>query len=237
MFQKIIKKIGKIGTAIFRVVKKIYLLAKPAIKNMDEEEKIILGTSIGVLFLGFLIYTTWQMRLPDEESGPTTNEQVEEEIDEEESEDEEESFVNEIHGYEIIGLSDDVDEPEEVTLFGFRKNSDFSFEYKNVVHSVFDNPEHLNAEEWVISQINNFGPSDYPLEEQKTFLGINSFREKETPIGAAVEIITANEKESSELIVDKEEYVLSFRFDYETSRELREREEIRDELVENLKVR
>lgn len=226
MFQKIIKRIKPL-------IKKI----KEFTKSLDSEEKFMLGTSVGLVFLGFLIYLTWQTRLIDPNPENEVEENQETEINNEENhlnnEETDQVYKNEIHGYEI-DLNGEIEEISRVNIFGVRKNSDFIINYKGVVHAVFENSENLSIREWVDYKIDQKGPRGESLEDQKSFLNIMFVREKSTPLGEGVEVVRMNDFQSGELFISRDDYIMAFIYEVESAREVSSMESRREELIENI---
>ncbi len=213
MFRKFIKKI------------------RALIKSLDPEELVTLGTSLGFLLLGFLIYVTWQSRLPTEET-PDEEDIRQEEIEEESTQ--EADFENQLHGYKIVNIVEEIEEKERAELFGIRKGSDFTIHYKGVNHAVFYNENELSLSEWINEKINEQGPRETSLEIQKEFLNIVIIREKETPLGVGKEVIRINGYHSSDLFVIKNNNVLSFYYEANNANEVSLLEEKRRILLENI---
>ena len=218
MFQKIIKSIKEIAT------------------NLDEEEKFMLGSSVGLVFLGFLIYSLWQTRFEEPQEDPIAEveENIEDEEEEVEIEEEDNSYENTTHGYEIVDIGNEITEIDQVRVFGLREPSRFIVDYKDIVHAVFENENNLSVEEWVEEKIEEKGPRDESFEEQKSFLDIVLKREVSTPLGNGIEVVRMNGTQSGELFVSRDGYIMTFIYQVESAREVSSMESKRDKLIESI---
>ncbi len=217
MFQKIIKSIKTIAT------------------NLDEEEKFMLGSSVGLVFLGFLIYLMWQTRLEEPQQEEIEQEEVEEPEEEEDiiTEDNN-SFENSTHGYEIEEIGDRIQEVDQVRVFGLREPSRFIINYDGVIHAVFENEDNLSVREWVELKVDEKGPRGESFKEQKSFLDIVLNREVSTPLGEGIEIVRMNGFQSGELFVSWNGYIMAFLYQVESAREVSSMESKREKLMENI---
>lgn len=208
-----------------------------SLKNLSQEELFTLGSSIGIVFLGFLIYVTWQYRLPNNQEPEQNEEQIVEENSNKEDEEETEPVNNDLetsYDYIIKDLKKEIKEKEERTIFGIGEPSDFSIDYKGVSHSVFKNEEDLSIEEWVKRKIEEKGPTEETFEEQKEFLDILIIREKDTKLGSAREVVRVNGNQAEELYISWNDYVLGFYYQSETSDGLSAKKEARSKLIEKI---
>lgn len=222
MFQKIIKKI------------------KEFIKTLDDEELFMIGSAIGFLVLGFLIYAGWQARLTTPEDSPDEEVVAEDEDDDDENGqevviEEDQNYENEIHGYEIVEIGDQINEKDRAEIFGLREGSDFIIEYQGVTHAVFENYEGLSLDEWLEEKIEEKGPRGESFEDQKSFLNIVFNREVNTPLGQGREIVRMNGFQSGELFIPYGNYILSFYYNADSGRQVPSLESSRNELMENIK--
>jgi len=187
-----------------------------------------LGSSVGIVVLGFLIYAVWQMRLPSEEP-PEDPEQIEE-IEETEKH----PSINEVHGYEIAELK--VEKPDEARLFGIEEPSDFIIKYEDVYHAVFKNEDSLPIDEWIEKKIEEKG-AGATLEDKKESLNIIFQREVDTSLGKGKEVIIMNDSQAGELLIPRDDYIMSFYYEAENPRDVSLMESKRNVLIESIKYR
>ena len=221
MFRKIIKKI------------------KNLLSKLDQEEKNMLASVFGILFLSFLIYFMWQVRLPAQEDPAVEEGDVEEQIDDglEQVEEEAENnndLINQVHDYKIEDAADEIEELDRVEIFGVRSFSDFIINYKGVTHAVFQNEDNLSIDQWVEEKIIEKSPGGESLIEQKRLLDIVLERETESPIGSGVEIVRMNGYQSGELFIPWNNYILYFSYKTEGGRSTSGLENARRELMEKI---
>ena len=218
MFQKIIKSIKRIA------------------QNLDTDEKMMLGSSIGLVFLGFLIYVMWQSRFEDPE--PEPEEEVVEQIEDEDNDDDDlvvdNDYENELHGYEIIDIGNEIEELDQARIFGLREPSDFIVKYQGITHAVFENEEDLPIDKWVENKIDEKGPRGESLEDQKSFLDIFLKRETSTPLGEGIEVVRMNGFQAGELFIPWNDYVMSFHYEVDSAREVSRMESRRDKFIESI---
>ena len=221
MFRKIIKKI------------------KNLLSKLDQEEKNMLASVFGILFLSFLIYFMWQVRLPAQEDPAVEEGDVEEQIDDglEQVEEEAENnndLINQVHDYKIEDAADEIEELDRVEIFGVRSFSDFIINYKGVTHAVFQNEDNLSIDQWVEEKIIEKSPGGESLIEQKRLLDIVLERETESPIGSGIEVVRMNGYQSGELFVPWSDYILYFSYKTEGGRSTSGLENRRRELMEKI---
>lgn len=208
---------------------------KKIVKDLSSEEIFTLSSSIGLVFIGFLIYGIWQTRLPEESTEEVEiNENEDENQNQEEEEEEKNNLVNEIHNYTIKDLKNEITKREKGIIFNLEENSEFAIEYKGVTHAVFPNDDDLSIEDWLHQKINEKGPTDATLEEQKDFLDIVIIRDTETPIGSGKEVVRINGTQSEELFVPRDDYVLSFYYQGENSEEILNKKTAREKLINKI---
>lgn len=204
-----------------------------SLKSLNREELSTLGSSVGIVFLGFLIYMTWQYRLPDD-SQPEPKEIQEESVKKEKNNIEVDDLQNQTHGYIIKDLKKEITLKEEGKILGLKEDSEFAIEYKDITHAVFNNKENLSIDDWVERKIKEKGLSDASFEEQKEFLDILIIRKKETKLGPAREIIRINGTQVEEFYISWDKYVLGFYYESENSDDLLAKKQARNELIEKI---
>ena len=199
----------------------------------------MLASVFGILFLSFLIYFMWQVRLPAQEDHVVDEDDVEEQINDEVEQMEEEvennnDLVNQVHDYKIEDAADEIEELDRVEIFGVRDFSDFIINYKGVTHAVFQNEDNLSIDQWVEEKIIEKSPGGESLSEQKRILDIVLERETESPIGSGVEIVRMNGYQSGELFIPWNNYILYFSYKTEGGRSTSGLENRRRELMEKI---
>jgi hypothetical protein len=198
-------------------------------QDLESEELFTLGSSVGIVFLGFLIYVLWQTRLPEE---PTEDEtEIAEQIQER---NENNDLKNNIHDYTIKDLKEDAMRKEKGIIFSLEESSQFALEYKGVTHAVFNNEENLSIEKWINKKIEEKAPTDATLNKQKEFLDIVIIRDRETPLGMGKEVVIINERQSEELFIPYNDYILSFYYQGEDSEELFNKKAAREKLLNKI---
>ncbi len=206
--------------------------------ELSQEELTLIFTSIGLVFLGFLIYGLWQTRLigPYEPQPEIVEEDpLPDELEPEpEDEPEPETFDNELHGYRIINIAENIERIQEAQLFGLRERTEFAINYEGIIHAVFENPDELSLSDWIEKKIEEKGPRDETPDMQRAFLNIVLERRRETPLGDGIEVVRMNGYSSGELFIPWDNYILSFYYETENSREISSLERRRDHLVENI---
>lgn len=234
MFQKIIENI------------------KYFISQLEEDELTTLGTVFGLIILGFIIYGAWQVRLGtfDRDNYLVVNiDQQEEdqleiptEPEEEISDDDEEEIVEPPEpskietpaGYQILNITNQINEKNEATLFGVLKPAIFSVEYQGITNAIFENQNNLSLEDWIDYQVSQSVAGPESIEEKKDSLDILMERRRNTPLGQGIEIVRMNGYQSSELLVSFNNYIVSFYYKVESAQQVSARERSREQFFENI---
>lgn len=213
-----------------------------SLKNLSQEELLTLVTPIGILFLSFLIYVTWQYRLPkSQKPEPDQNkEEIVEKNNNEKNQEEIKPANNDLettYGYVIKDLKEEINLKEERIIFGLGEPSDFAIEYKGVTHGVFKNEENLPIDEWIKKKIAEKGPTQATFEKQKKFLDILIIRKKDSKLGPAREVIRVNETQSEELYISWNGYVLGFYYESKSPDSLSAKKQARNKLIEKIEAK
>ncbi len=238
MFDKFLKNLKKFARYFLQISKTI-------VNDLDQEEKRLLLTAIGFLVMGFLIYTTWRVRLITPETEPQAEETTQipqqpdpiaDAGDEEEEEEEEEEVVveNRRHDYRIVEIADLITEKDEALLFGESHHSDFVVEYREITHAVFENPNNLSLREWIDEKIGEMTEEDLTTEEQRRSLDIFTIREVDTALGVGLDVIRMNGYQSGELFLEYGDYILSFRYHSDGSTGVSNLERRREHFIRNI---
>ncbi len=232
MFQKIIKSIKKI------------------VGQLESDELAMLGSSLGLILLGFVIYGAWQVRLSgfNSDNYMVVNtgfeeeavEEIEKKEEEEEKKEEKEEIIEKLEietpaGYKIVNITDEIIQKSNSELFGIYKPSLFTIEYQGVTNAIFENERNLSLDNWIEEEIIKASPRGQTLKEKKELLDILIEREKSTSLGRAIEVVRMNNFQSAELFISFNGYILSFYYEVENAQQVFTRERSRDRLLQNIK--
>lgn len=218
--------------------RKIIKSCQKFLKEISPEEWTLLLTSVGLVFLGVVIYVLWQFRLaepPEFETEPEQEETINENSKSKETESESAIVLeNDLHGYKITNIAEKVKKIDKVYLFELLQKTNFAVEYKGITHTVFENPQNLSLENWIENKIKESGLENQTFEEKKIFLNIILEREKDTTLGKGIEIIRMNGYNAGDLFIPWQNYILSFSYKTKNPDDIPALEKARNDLIKNI---